>query len=93
MSGFGGVGLTKVSTGELEELLRALHRGHLVFPIRASELIGNGFPHIAEKTDLLQGLDEKGLRAVLVAVIAERREQARREERIRREERASRSDQ
>ena len=73
MPHLGGTGLTRLSTDELEEMLRALHQGRLRFPIRMSELIGNGLPHIAEKAEVLQGLDERGLRVLLVSVIAERR--------------------
>lgn len=74
MPAFGGQGLTRLSTEELEEVLRALHQGRLRFPIRMSELIGGGLPHIAEKADVLQGLDERGLRVLLVSVLAERRQ-------------------
>lgn len=69
----GGQGLTKVTSAELEELLRALHHGRLSFPIRLADLIGNGFPHIAEKAEVVSGLDERGLRVLLVSVLAERR--------------------
>lgn len=70
---FGGTGVTNLSLAELEEVLRALHRGQLRFPLRMSDLIGGGLPHIAEKAEILQGLDERGLRVLLVCVIAERR--------------------
>lgn len=73
MAKLGGQGLTRLSTDELEEMLRALHQGRLRFPIRMSELIGGGLPHIAEKAEILQGLDERGLRVLLVSVLAERR--------------------
>lgn len=65
-------GLTRVTTDELKGMLKALHRGQLRFPLRHADLIGGGLPHIAEKSDLFQGLDEAGTRAVLVAVLAER---------------------
>ena len=83
MSQFGGQGLTRLSTDELEEVLRALHQGRLRFPIRMSELIGGGLPHIAEKAEILQGLDERGLRALLVSVLAERKQAHRAIERAR----------
>jgi hypothetical protein len=70
---FGSPGLTKLNDDEIKELLAALHRGHLQFPIRLADLIGGGLPHIAEKAEIVAGLDEKGLRALLVAVMAERR--------------------
>ena len=73
MSGFGSSGLARLSDEEVAGLLRALHRGELRFPIRLSDLIGSGFPHVAEKAEIVQGLDERGLRVLLVAVMAERR--------------------
>lgn len=71
---FGSPGLTRLTDQEIEELLRALHRGFLRYPIKLSDLIGSGFPHVAEKADIVQGLDERGLRALLIAVLAERRQ-------------------
>ncbi|RLB56283.1 MAG: hypothetical protein DRJ42_03700 [Deltaproteobacteria bacterium] len=70
---FGSPGLTLLTDDEIKALLAALHHGHLVFPIRLSDLIGGGFPHIAEKAEIVSGLDERGLRALLVSVMAERR--------------------
>lgn len=69
----GGIGLTKVPDSELETLLRWIHRGMQRFPIRRSDFLGAGLPYLAEFGDLLQGLDEPGARAVIVAVLAERR--------------------
>lgn len=70
---FGAHGLTELTLEELQELLRVLHHERLLYPIRMSDLIGNGFPHVAEKAEILQGLDERGLRVLLVSVIAERK--------------------
>lgn len=78
MMKLGGRGLTRPALDELEEFLRALHRGRLRYPLRMSDRIGTGFPHIAEREEILQGLDERALRTVLVCIIAERREQRRR---------------
>ncbi len=66
-------GLTQVPSEDLEELLRAVHRGRLEFPLRRQGLLLLGMNRLAEHASLLQGLDERGLRAVLVAVLAERR--------------------
>ncbi|MEM9071519.1 MAG: hypothetical protein AAGE52_23635 [Myxococcota bacterium] len=68
-----GQGLTGVPTSDLEELLRAVHRKRLEFPLRRQNLLLLGMNRLADHASLLQGLDERGLRAVLVAVIAERR--------------------
>lgn len=73
----GGIGLTKLNDSELADLLRALHEGRLLFPIRKSDLIAMGWANIADKADVLAGLDERGLRAVLVCVMAERRSKTR----------------
>ncbi|MBW2460194.1 MAG: hypothetical protein JRH11_01025 [Deltaproteobacteria bacterium] len=70
---FGSPGLSTLTDDEIKGLLAAMHRGHLVYPIRLADLIGGGFPHIAEKAEIVSGLDERGLRALLVSVMAERR--------------------
>lgn len=69
----GGIGLTQVPDDELELLFRRAHQGLLSYPLRRSELLLLGAPRLAEHGDALLGLDEKGVRAVLVAVLAERR--------------------
>lgn len=69
-----GLGLTDVSTADLEVALRTLHRGQLECPLSIEGLTRVGLQHTA--TDLLEhlrGLEEPGVRAVLVAVLAERR--------------------
>lgn len=72
----GGKGLTKVPDAELETLLRWVHRGIVRYPVRRSDFLSSGLPYLSEYGDVLQGLDEAGTRAVLVAVIAERRRAA-----------------
>jgi len=69
----GGLGLTKVPTAELETLLRWLHRGEVKPPITRSLCLSSALPYLGENGDVIFGLDEPGLRAVLVAVISERR--------------------
>lgn len=69
----GGQGLTKVPTAELETLLRWLHRGEVKPPITRSFCLSSALPYLSEAGDLLFGLDESAARAVLVAVLAERR--------------------
>lgn len=69
-----GAGLTRVDTEALRTLLRSLHRGDVRGPLSVHDLARVGLQYAAE--DLLghlRGVDDAGLRAVLVAVIAERR--------------------
>ena len=67
--------LTGVPTPELEQLLRHQYRGELGVPVTVAELARVGLQHRAEEImQSLRGLDGAGVRAVLVAVIAERRE-------------------
>jgi hypothetical protein len=68
-----GQGLTGVTTEELVDLLRLIHRGQLPCPIKASELMAMGLNKVAYQAALLVGLDRQAATAVLVAVIAERR--------------------
>lgn len=70
------LGLTPVATDDLRKLLQALHRGHLAFPLAIENLTRVGLQHCATLlTGQLRELDERGVRAVLVAVIAERMRQ------------------
>ena len=69
-----GQGLSQVKTEALVPLLRVLHRGELRFPLTIDELSRVGLQHTAgELLATLRQLDEAGVRAVLVAVLAERR--------------------
>lgn len=70
----GGAGLTKVATADLTTALRALHRGDIAPPIDVTALARVGLQHCAtEMLGTLRRLDADAVRAVLVAVIAERR--------------------
>ncbi len=69
-----GSGLREVATSDLQKMLRAVHRGDLGTPLTIEHLTRCGLQHCA--TDLLSALrkvDDGGLRAVLVCVLAERR--------------------
>ncbi len=66
-------GLTKVSTSELERLLRAVHRGLLTFPLSRSALIATGFGDVEEHLGPLLGLEQVAVQRVIAAVLAERR--------------------
>lgn len=65
--------LRDVPDEDLKALLRALHHGRLELPLRRETLMLMGMNRLADHADVLIGLDEKGVRAVLVAVLAERR--------------------
>ncbi|AKF09685.1 hypothetical protein [Sandaracinus amylolyticus] len=69
----GGKGLVHVSTSDLKLMLSRLHRGQLSCPVTHDRLVIAGLPQLVDKVDFLKGLDEPAVRAVLVAVIAERR--------------------
>jgi hypothetical protein len=69
-------GLTRVPSGELERLLKAIHRRTLESPISRSNLIACAFGHIEEHLGLLLGLDHTAAQRILVAVLAERRPRA-----------------
>jgi hypothetical protein len=68
-----GAALTQVPTRDLETLLARLHKGQLTTPITHQTLLVAGLPHLVDRLGFLSGLDVAAARAVLVAVIAERR--------------------
>ena len=73
------LGLTRVTTAELERALAAVHRGVLRLPLDVPELARVGLQRSAgELMAALRNLDAAGVRAVLVAVLAERRAEAQR---------------
>ena len=69
----GTSGLKQVSTGDLKEILRLVHRKELPCPIDRIGLATTGLLRLGDDLEILQGLDERATRAVLVAVLAERR--------------------
>ncbi len=70
----GGIGLTEVSSHDLRKALRSLHRGDLDLPIDVASLARVGLQHCSQPLLAhLRDLDPAGVRAVLVAVLAERR--------------------
>lgn len=71
--------LTGVPTDELEQLLRYVHRGQISTPLDPAAVALVGLQQRSEELmQSLRGLDEAGVRAVLVAVLAERMALARR---------------
>lgn len=67
------VGLVDVPTPQLENLLRRLIRGDLTFPLTKPGLMAMGYNDVATAFQTLRDLDARGVRAVLVAVLAERK--------------------
>jgi len=70
-----GQGLVPVKTDALRTLLRHLYRGDIEAPLALPDLTRIGLQYCA--SDLLhhlRGLDNTAVRAVLVAVLAERKE-------------------
>ena len=68
-----GKGLSAVSTEDLKKALKGLHRATLPTPLTIEGLTRNGLQHCAQELLAhLRGLGEDGVRAVLVAVHAER---------------------
>ena len=66
-------GLTTLTTEQLKKLLKYLHDGSLETPLTAHSIACAGFQfRHAELMSALRGLDEMGIRAVLVCVLAER---------------------
>ena len=68
-----GEGLTSLKTAELKKLLGILHKGQFDLPISAHSIACAGFQYKhAELMSAFRGVDEAGIRAVLVCVLAER---------------------
>ena len=68
-----GKGMTRVPTADLVMLLRRVHRKDIPIPFQRTHLLTLGFNSLADYASDLCGLDERALRVLLVAVIAERR--------------------
>lgn len=67
------VGLKSVDTTALKRLLAAVHKEQVRFPLDVGELARVGVQYCSQEIlNGLRGLDGKGVRAVLVAVLAER---------------------
>lgn len=69
----GSGGLTSLTDDQLERVLKGLHSGELPCPIDRIGLTAIGLQHIGDDIGVLKGVDQAGVRAVLVCVIAERR--------------------
>lgn len=68
-----GIGLKDVETEALKRLLSAVHKEMVYYPLDISELTRLGLQYCAQEIiSGVRGLDGAGVRAVLVAVLAER---------------------
>lgn len=69
-----GLGLVPVDDSALRTLLKALYRGDIAPPLTLPDLTRVGLQYCAsELLHHLRNLDDAAIRAVLVAVLAERR--------------------
>ena len=68
-----GQALTQLSNQDLERLLKRVHDGSLECPINQRTLHMAGLSYLVDRVDFLHGHDARTVRAVLVAVLAERR--------------------
>ena len=66
-------GLTRLSTHHLTQIIKKIYAGELSCPFRRSDLLMRGLNAVAEDGDILFGLEEAGVRAVITATLAERR--------------------
>ena len=66
-------GLTSLSDEQLKVVLKRVYSKELPCPFKRSDLLLRGLNAVAEEGDLLFGLDESGVKAVITAVISERR--------------------
>ena len=66
-------GLTALNDQQLKVILKKVYQKELHCPFHRSDLLVRGLNAVAEEGDLLFGLNEAGVRAVISAVLAERR--------------------
>ncbi len=69
-------GLTSLSDEQLKVILKKVYTQELTCPFGRADLLMRGLNAVAEEGDILFGLDEPGVRAVISAVFAERRSTA-----------------
>ncbi|MCA9536543.1 MAG: hypothetical protein KC593_22830 [Myxococcales bacterium] len=67
------IGLTLVPDEDLEALIRLAYQGQIPFPLERRRLMELGLNRLADAGSVIVGLDERALRAVIGAVLAERR--------------------
>lgn len=67
------IGLTHLNDRQLERLFRAVVKGIVSCPLEPHELMTAGLSDVYDRVDVLRGLDERAVKIVLAAVLAERR--------------------
>jgi hypothetical protein len=65
-------GLTAIKSADLKLILKAIYREELSCPISQVGLATVGLLRLGDDIDTLRGLEESAVRAVIVAVLAER---------------------
>ncbi len=68
-----GLALTELRTQELEDLLKLVYQGKLECPFSRKDLMSMGLNRVSEFGELLLNRDASSVRAILFAVLAERR--------------------
>ena len=66
-------GLTRLSSHHLKQIIKKIYVGDLPCPFGRADLLMRGLNAVAEDGDILFGLEEAGVRAVITATLAERR--------------------
>lgn len=66
-------GLTALNTEQLKHILKKVYLKELPCPFTRADLLVRGLNAVAEEGDLLFGLNEAGVRAVIAAALAERK--------------------
>ena len=69
-------GLSSLSDTQLKVILKKVYHKELLCPFGRSDLLMRGLNAIAEEGEVLFGLEESGVCAVISAVFAERRSSA-----------------
>jgi len=73
-------GLSGLKLLDLKRLLSRVHDGSLPCPMDPGRLHAAGLSYLVDRVNFLSGHDERTVRAVLVAVIAERKDERRAEQ-------------
>ena len=78
-------GLSGLSLLDLKRLLSRVHDGSLTCPFGPAQLHAAGLSYLVDRVNFLHNHDARAVRAVLVAVIAERKDEREAEKRASRE--------
>ena len=65
-------GLTRLTNDQLKQLIKKIYTRELLCPFGRADLLMRGLNAAAEEGDLLFGLNEAGVCAVISAILAER---------------------